>query len=193
MLRRIYDWVMRLAHHRHAAWALAVVSFTESSFFPIPPDAMLIPMVLADRQKAWRYATICTIASVMGAFLGYWIGHALYESVGKAIIAFYGAGAKVDALIDQFNHWGFWIILGKGLTPIPFKIVTIACGIAGFDLFHFFIACVITRGARFFLVAALLYRFGEPVRDFIERRLTLVTTTFLVLLVGGFIAIAHFG
>jgi membrane protein YqaA with SNARE-associated domain len=193
VLRRFYDWVMRLAHHRHAAWALAAVSFTESSFFPIPPDAMLIPMVLADRKKAWRYAAICTLASVVGAFLGYWIGHALYESVGKPIIAFYGAGSKVDSLIDQFNRWGFWIILGKGLTPIPFKIVTIACGIAAFNLWQFFIACVITRAARFFLVAALLYRYGEPIRDFIERRLTLVTMAFLVLLVGGFIAIAHFG
>lgn len=193
MLRRLYDWVMRLAHHRHALWALAAVSFTESSFFPIPPDAMLIPMVLADRRKAWLYAAVCTVASVLGAFLGYWIGHALYESVGKSIIAFYGAGARVQDLIDQFNRYGFWIILGKGLTPIPFKIVTIACGIAGFSLGPFFIACVVTRGARFFIVAALLYRYGEPIRDFIERRLTLVTTAFLVLLVGGFLAITYFG
>ena len=193
MLRRLYDWVMRLAHHRHATWALAAVSFAESSFFPIPPDAMLVPMVLADRRKAWLYAGICTLASVLGAFLGYWIGHALYESVGRPIIEFYGAAAKVEHLIQQFNEWGFWIILGKGLTPIPFKIVTIACGIAGFNLGQFFIACVLTRGARFFLVAALLYRFGEPIRDFIERRLTLVTMGFLVLLVGGFIVIAHFG
>jgi membrane protein YqaA with SNARE-associated domain len=184
---------MWLAHHRHATWALAAVSFAESSFFPIPPDVMLIPMVLADRRRAWRIAGVCTLASVAGAFLGYWIGHALYESVGRPIVEFYGAGARVQALIDQFNRWGFWIILGKGLTPIPFKIVTIACGMAGFSLGPFFVACVITRGARFFLVAALLYRYGEPIRDFIERRLTLVTSAFLVLLVGGFVALTYFG
>jgi membrane protein YqaA with SNARE-associated domain len=193
VLRRLYDWVMRLAHHRRALWALAAISFAESSFFPIPPDVMLIPMVLADRRKAWLYAGVCTLASVAGAFLGYWIGHALYESVGRPIIEFYGAGARVQALIDQFNRWGFWIILGKGLTPIPFKIVTIACGMAGFNPGLFFIACVITRGARFFLVAALLHRYGEPIRDFIERRLTLVTSAFLVLLVGGFVALTYFG
>ncbi len=193
VLRRLYDWVMRLAHHRHAAWALAAVSFTESSFFPIPPDAMLIPMVLADRKKAWRYAAICTLASVIGAFLGYWIGHALYETVGRPIIEFYGAGAKVEALIDQFNRWGFWIILGKGLTPIPFKIVTIASGVAGFALTPFILASIVTRGFRFFLVAGLLYFFGEPIRDFIERRLTLVTTAFIILVIGGFVVLKYLG
>jgi membrane protein YqaA with SNARE-associated domain len=193
VLRRFYDRVMRLAHHRHAAWALFAVSFAESSFFPIPPDVMLIPMVLADRRKAFLYAGICTLASVLGAFLGYWIGYALYETVGRSIIAFYGAGARVQGLIDQFNEIGFWIILGKGLTPIPFKLVTIACGIARFDLTQFAIACVITRGFRFFLEAGLLYRYGQPIQDFIERRLTLVTSGFLVLLIGGFVALKYLG
>ena len=193
MLRRIYDWVMRLAHHRHAAWALFAVSFTESSFFPIPPDAMLIPMVLADRRKAWFYAAVCTVASILGALLGYWIGHALYETVGKPIIAFYHLDAAVQHFMDQFNEYGLWIILIKGLTPIPYKIVTIASGVAGFALTPFLLASIVTRGFRFFLVAGLLYFFGEPIRDFIERRLTLVTTVFIILVVGGFVALKYLG
>jgi len=189
----MYDWVMRLAHHRYAAWALFAVSFAESSFFPIPPDAMLIPMVLADRRKAWFYALVCTVASVLGALLGYWIGHALYESVGQRIVAFYGLQPKIQAFIDGFNRWGLWIILIKGLTPIPYKLVTIASGIAGFALVPFILASIVTRGFRFFLVAALLYRFGAPIRDFIERRLTLVTTGFVVLVAGGFLVLKYLG
>jgi membrane protein YqaA with SNARE-associated domain len=184
---------MRLAHHRHAAWALFAVSFAESSFFPIPPDAMLIPMVLADRRKAWLYAAVCTLASVLGALLGYWIGHALYETVGKPIIAFYHLDQQVQAFIDSFNKYGTWIILIKGMTPIPYKLVTIASGVAGFALTPFILASIVTRGFRFFLVAGLLYRFGEPIRDFIERRLTLVTTLFVVLVVGGFIVLKYLG
>jgi membrane protein YqaA with SNARE-associated domain len=193
VLRRIYDWVMRLAHHRHAAWALFAVSFAESSFFPVPPDAMLIPMVLADRRRAWRYAAICTLASVLGALLGYWIGHALYESVGRPIIDFYGLGPRMQTYIDGFNRYGLWIILIKGLTPIPYKLITIASGIAGFALVPFILASILTRGIRFFLVAGLLYRYGEPIRDFIERRLTLVTTAFLVLVVLGFVVLKYLG
>jgi membrane protein YqaA with SNARE-associated domain len=184
---------MNLAHHRHAAWALFAVSFAESSFFPIPPDAMLIPMVLADRRKAWFYAGICTLASVLGALLGYWIGHALYATVGKEIIAFYGLQARIQAFIDGFNKWGLWIILIKGLTPIPYKLVTIASGIAGFALVPFILASIVTRGFRFFLVAGLLYRFGAPIRDFIERRLTLVTTAFILLVVAGFVVLKYLG
>jgi len=184
---------MRLAHHPRAAWALFAVSFAESSFFPIPPDAMLIPMVLADRRKAWFYALICTIASVLGALLGYWIGHALYETVGKPIIAFYHLDQQVQGFIDQFNEYGLWIILIKGLTPIPYKLVTIASGVAGFALVPFVLASIVTRGFRFFLVAGLLYFFGAPIRDFIERRLTLVTTLFIVLVVGGFVALKYLG
>lgn len=193
MLRRIYDWVMRLAHHPRAAWALFAVSFAESSFFPIPPDAMLIPMVLADRRKAWFYALLCTVASVLGALLGYWIGHALYEGIGKPIIAFYHLEAAMQGFIADFNEYGTEIILVKGLTPIPYKLVTIACGVAGFALTPFILASIVTRGFRFFLVAGLLYFFGEPIRDFIERRLTLVTTVFIVLVIGGFVALKYLG
>lgn len=193
MLRRIYDWVMRLAHHPRAAWALFAVSFAESSFFPIPPDAMLIPMVLADRRKAWFYALICTIASVLGALLGYWIGHALYETIGKPIIGFYHLETAMQGFIDDFNTYGTEIILIKGLTPIPYKLVTIASGVAGFALTPFILASIVTRGFRFFLVAGLLYFFGETIRDFIERRLTLITTAFVILVVGGFVALKYLG
>jgi membrane protein YqaA with SNARE-associated domain len=184
---------MRLAHHPRAAWALFAVSFAESSFFPIPPDAMLIPMVLADRRKAWFYALICTTASVLGALLGYWIGFTLYETIGKPIITFYHLDEAMQGFIDDFNKYGLWIILIKGLTPIPYKLVTIASGVAGFALTPFILASIVTRGFRFFLVAGLLYFFGEPIRDFIERRLTLVTTVFIVLVVGGFVALKYLG
>lgn len=193
MLRRLYDWVMNLAHHRRALWALAAVSFTESSFFPIPPDALLIPMVLADRKKAWLYAGVCTAASVVGALLGYWIGYEFYATVGQKIVAAYGMEAKVEEFIAAFNEYGLWIILIKGLTPIPYKIVTIACGIAHFALAPFVLASILTRGFRFFLVAALLYRFGQPIRDFIEKRLTLVTTAFVAIVIAGFVALKYIG
>jgi membrane protein YqaA with SNARE-associated domain len=193
VLRKFYDWVMNLAHHRQALWALAAVSFAESSFFPIPPDAMLIPMVLADRKKAWLYAGVCTAASVAGALLGYWIGYELYATVGQWIIKTYGVEAKVQESITAFNEYGLWIILIKGLTPIPYKIVTIASGIAHFALAPFILASIVTRGCRFFLVAALLYRFGQPIRDFIEKRLTLVTTAFVAIVIGGFVALKYIG
>ena len=193
MLRRFYDWVMSLAHHRQALWALAAVSFAESSFFPIPPDALLIPMVLADRRKAWLYAGVCTVASVLGALLGYWIGYEFYATLGQQIIAAYGLEAKVQDFIAAFNEYGLWIILIKGLTPIPYKIVTVASGIAHFSLAPFVLASIVTRGFRFFLVAGLLHRFGQPIQDFIERRLTLVTTAFLAIVIGGFVALKYIG
>jgi membrane protein YqaA with SNARE-associated domain len=169
---------------------LAVVAFAESSFFPIPPDPMLIPMVLANPRRAWTFATICTIASVLGGILGYYIGHAL-EPLGARILAFYGHDEAMPEFQAMFAEWGLWIILIKGFTPIPYKVVTIASGMAGFDLRAFVIASVATRGARFFLIATLLHFFGEPVRGFIERRLTLVTTIFVLLLVVGFVALNY--
>lgn len=188
MLRRLYDWIMRLAESPRAFWALALVSFVESSFFPIPPDPMLIPMVLANRKKAWLFAATATVASVLGGIGGYYIGHSL-EALGQTILTFYGYGTAMADFQKMFAEWGLWIILIKGLTPIPYKFVTIASGMADFDLKIFILASIATRGARFFLIATLLYFFGEPVRDFIEKRLTLVTTLFFVLLVGGFIAL----
>lgn len=179
---------MRLAESPKALWALAAVSFTESSFFPIPPDPMLVPMVLANRRRAFTFATVCTVASVFGGILGYYIGYSL-EGLGAAILAFYGHPEAMREFQHMFAEWGLWIILVKGATPIPYKFVTIASGMAAFDLKIFIAASVATRGARFFVVAGLLYIYGEPVRAFIERRLTLVTTLFVVALVGGFVAL----
>jgi membrane protein YqaA with SNARE-associated domain len=167
--------------------ALAAVSFAESSFFPVPPDVVLVPMCLARPEKARSYALVCTIASVLGGLLGYAIGALLYDTLGKWLISIYGYGDSVEAFRSAYAQWGAWIILIKGLTPIPYKVVTIASGFAGYDLFMFTLLSLITRGARFFLVAELLRHYGEPIRDFIEERLTLVTTGFLGIVIGGFI------
>jgi membrane protein YqaA with SNARE-associated domain len=182
---------MRTAAHEKAPHALFWVSFAESSFFPIPPDVMLIPMVLAQRAKAWLYAAVATVASVLGGIAGYAIGYFLYETLGRWLIAAYGLGPQFEAYRAAYNEWGLWIILIKGMTPIPYKIVTIASGAAAFDFWVFLAASIVTRGARFFLVAGLLYWLGEPIREFIERRLTLVMTTFLVALVGGFVVVRY--
>jgi membrane protein YqaA with SNARE-associated domain len=191
VLRQAYDWTLRLAAHERAEWALAAVSFIESSVFPIPPDVLLAPMVLADRRRAWRLATIATISSVIGGFLGYAIGYFLFETVGKPILEFYHVMDKYDALKHSFDQYGAWIIIAKGMTPIPFKFLTITSGALHFDLFTFTVASVLSRGVRFFLVAGLLWAFGPPIRKFVEERLALVTTLCLVLLVGGFVAIKY--
>lgn len=189
MMRRLYDWMMRLAAGPGAPHALFWVSFVESSFFPIPPDLMLIPMVLANRAKAWAYATLATVGSVVGGVLGYAIGYYVFEAVGLPILKMYGKAESFSQFTQLFNDWGVWIIIIKGMTPIPYKILTIAAGVAHMALVPFMVASVIARAMRFYLVAGLLYWFGEPIREFIERRLTLVTTVFVVLLVGGFVAV----
>jgi membrane protein YqaA with SNARE-associated domain len=191
MFQRLYDWTMSLAGHRRAMPALAAVSFAESSIFPIPPDAMLVPMVLADRDRAWRMAGVCTVASVLGGILGYAIGYFLFEAVGRPIVEFYGYQDAFQRFAEAYNEWGLWIILIKGLTPIPYKLVTIASGVAHFDPVVFLLASIATRGARFFLVAALLRRFGPPIRSFVEKNLTAVATTALVMIVGGFVAVKY--
>ena len=191
MLRALYNWTMSFAAHRNAKWALAGVSFTESSFFPIPPDVLLVPMVLANRDKAWQFAGICTIASVIGGILGYAIGALLYDTVGAWLMNLYGYTDKLEQFRQSYVEWGAWIILIKGLTPIPYKIVTIASGFAGYDLAWFVVLSVITRAARFYMVAALLYYYGEPVRGFIEKRLELVMAAFAIILVGGFVVVRY--
>ena len=186
MLRRLYDRVLALSASPRAPLWLAMVSFTESSFFPTPPDPLLLLMGLARPARAYRFALICTLASVAGGALGYLIGYALYDQVAAPLIRFYHYEAAAAALVRTFNTYGFWFILLKGLLPIPYKIVTIASGLAHYDFALFILASVITRGARFFLVAALLRRYGDAVRDFIERRLMLVTTVTALGIVGGF-------
>lgn len=191
MLRRLYDWTMTQAAGPHATRALAVVSFLESSIFPIPPDAMLVPMVLAEPRRAWHIALVATIASVLGGLAGYAIGYFLFETLGEWIIRVYGLGDKFEEFRHTWNEWGVWIILIKGLTPIPYKLVTIASGLANFNVAIFILASILTRGARFFLVAALLRQFGTPIRTFIEERLTLVTTSFAGLIVVGFLVLRY--
>ena len=191
MLRGLYDKVVELSKGRHALTALAAVSFAESSFFPVPPDVILVPMALANPEKARLYALVCTVASVLGGILGYFIGAFLYDTLGKWLISLYGYGDSVEAFRAAYAEWGSWIILIKGMTPIPYKIVTITSGFAGYDFFMFVLLSVITRGARFFIEAELLRYYGEPIREFIEKRLTLVTTGFLAAIVGGFVIIKY--
>ncbi len=191
MLRRLYDWVIALAGTRQATWAMALVSFVESSVFPIPPDVMLVPMCLANRRKALFYATVCTLASVAGGFLGYAIGYYLWEAIGTWVIQTYGLATKFDEFQQAFAEYGWWIIIIKGMTPIPYKLITIASGVAHFPLLAFTIASILSRAMRFFLIAGLLYYFGEPIRAFIEKYLTLLTTVFAVLLVGGFVLLRY--
>lgn len=182
---------MRQAGSPHAMRGLGVVSFLESSVFPIPPDVMIVPMVLARPQDAWRIAAVATAASVVGGLAGYAIGYFLLETVGQWIIELYGLADKVAAYQQAYDRWGLWIILIKGLTPIPYKLVTIASGMAHFSLPVFVLASVLTRGARFFMVAALLRWYGPPIRDFIEARLTLVTSVFAALIVLGFLSLRY--
>jgi membrane protein YqaA with SNARE-associated domain len=189
MLHRLYARTLALASSPRALWWLAAIAFAESSFFPIPPDTLLIPMALARPDKAWRFAFVCTVASVIGGALGYFIGYALFDQLARPVIALYGYAARFDAYQAMYAEWGLWIILIKGVTPIPYKIVTIASGAAHFNFGVFMAASVVTRGARFFLVATLLHFYGEAVRDFIERRLTLVTTGIAVGIVGGFLVL----
>jgi membrane protein YqaA with SNARE-associated domain len=189
MLRRMYQRVMALAASPNAAWWLALIAFAEASFFPIPPDALLVPMALAKPRAAWRFAAICTVASVAGGALGYLIGFAVFDQVAQPILRVYGYGAAYAAFQAKFQEYGLWIILIKGLTPIPYKIVTIAAGAARFDFGLFMLASVLTRGVRFFLVATLLHFYGDAVRVFIEKRLTLVTSALAVGVVGGFVAL----
>ena len=189
MLQRTYRGVLALAASPRAPWWLAAVAFAESSFFPIPPDALLIPMALARPHRAWRLAVICTLASVAGGALGYLIGYALFDQLAQPLLRAYHYEAAFARFQHTYAQWGLWVILVKGLTPIPYKIVTIASGAAHFDFALFMAASAVTRGLRFFLVAALIRRFGEPVRDFIERRLTLVTSAVAAAIVGGFLAL----
>lgn len=191
VLQRLYAWTMRQAAGPHAERALAVISFLESSIFPVPPDAMLVPMVLARPHAAWRLALICTAASVVGGLFGYLIGYALLETLGEWIIGLYGLEGKLAEFQASYARWGLSIILLKGLTPIPFKLVTIASGMAHFNLALFVLASILTRGARFFIVAGLLRSYGQPIRAFIERRLTLVTSAFAGLVVLGFISLRY--
>ena len=191
MLRSLYDKVLAAAAHRHAERWLALVSFLESSVFPIPPDVMIVPMVLADRTKWLRIAAVCTIASVFGGLAGYAVGLFLFDTLGQALLDFYGYGEKFTSFTDRYNEWGAWIVFGAGVTPFPYKVITIASGVTQLDLFVFVVASVLARSLRFFIVAGLLWKFGAPIRGFIERYLGPLTILFFVLLIGGFVLLKY--
>lgn len=189
MIRKLYDWTMGLAQTRHALWALAVVAFVESSFFPIPPDILMIPMILARPQRAFLIAGVATLASVLGGMFGYLIGYGLMDVIGRPVLEFYGKTGDFDTLADRFNELGVWAVLVAGVTPFPYKVITIFSGATGLNVLQFTLVSILARGLRFFVVAALLWRFGPPVRDFIERRLGLVFTLFVAALIAGFAAV----
>ncbi|HDZ74076.1 MAG TPA: DedA family protein [Aurantimonas coralicida] len=191
MLRRLYDWVMSLAATRHAERALAAVSFIESSVFPIPPDVLLIPMVIAERAKWFRIALVCTVASVLGAFLGYAIGALFFDLVGRPILELYGKADAFAELTARYNSWGGWAVLFAAMTPFPYKVLTIFSGVTGLNLVTFTVVSIIGRGVRFFLVAWLLNRYGAPIKGFIENNLGMLFTLFMVLLVGGFVVLRY--
>ena len=186
MLRSLYDWTISLAASRHAMWALAIVAFVESSVFPIPPDLLMIPMIIARPSRAFQIAALCTICSVLGGLLGYWIGAVLFESVGQPVLAFYGKEEYFGAFAERYNAYGAWAVLIAGVTPFPYKVITILSGSTGLNLGVFIVASIVARGLRFFVVAALLWKFGAPIREFIEKRLGLMFTLFVILLAGGF-------
>ncbi|GIK98252.1 MAG: cytochrome b561 [Alphaproteobacteria bacterium] len=191
VLQRLYDWTMGLAGHRHALPVLAAISFIESSIFPIPPDVLLIPMVLAARERAWLIAAVCTVASVAGGYAGYAIGYFLYEALGQPILEFYGALGQFAEFRGLYNEWGAWIVGMAGFTPFPYKVITIASGVTQLDPTTFGIASALSRGARFFLVAALLWRFGEPIRRFVEANLPTLAWLFFALVLAGFLSVRY--
>lgn len=186
MLRRLYDWTLSLAQSPHALWALAIVAFIESSFFPIPPDVLMIPMIIARPSKAFLIAGVATVASVLGGIFGYYIGYGLFEAVGQPILDFYGKAEYFEEFAQKYNDMGAWAVLVAGVTPFPFKVITIASGVTQLSFPVFVISAIAARALRFFIVATLLWKFGEPIRDFIEKRLGLMFIIFCVLLIGGF-------
>lgn len=191
MVQSVYDWMLRMAESPYAMYFLAMVAFIESSFFPIPPDIMIIPMVLAMPDKAWKIASIATVASVLGGCFGYGIGVFGYELIAKPILEFYGYMHQFDVFQSYYHEWGAWIVFGAGITPFPYKVITIASGVVDLNLWVFSLASVLSRGMRFFLVAWLLKKYGEPMKDFIEKNLGKLSVLFLILLIGGFYSIKY--
>lgn len=191
MIQRTYDWVMSFSARPNAVWALVIISFIESSIFPIPPDVLLIPMVFAARTRWLGLAMACTIASVLGGLAGYAIGYFLYDGIGRPLLEFYGYGAKFADFQQRYNEFGAWIVFIAGTTPFPYKVITIASGVTQLDLTTFTTASVLARGLRFFIVAGLLYWLGPPIKEFIEKRLGIMFTLFVIMLVGGFVVLKY--
>ena len=191
MIRALYNWTLGLAQSRHALWALALVAFIESSVFPIPPDILMIPMIIAAPRRAFTIAFVATVASVLGGAFGYYIGAALFDQVGLPVLEFYGKTESFGSFQARYNDYGAWAVLIAGVTPFPYKVITILSGATHLSFPVFMLASVVARGLRFFLIAALLYKFGAPIRDFIERRLGLMFTLAVVILIAGFAAVRY--
>ncbi|MEM9969009.1 MAG: YqaA family protein [Pseudomonadota bacterium] len=191
MIRHLYDWTLNLAHHPRALWALAMIAFIESSFFPIPPDILMIPMIIAQPNRAFVIATIALVASVLGGVLGYVIGAFAFETLGQPILAAQGKADAMSEFSTRFNDFGFWAVLTAGITPFPYKVITIMSGWTGMPIGTFVFTSILARGLRFFIIAALLWRFGAPIRDFIERRLGIMFTLVILLLFAGFFAVRY--
>ncbi len=191
MIQRLYDWTLSLAQHRHALWALAIVAFIESSVFPIPPDIIMLPMILARPNRAWLIAGVALIASVLGGILGYAIGALAFESIGQPILTAMGKADAMAEFSHRFNDMGFWAVLVAGITPFPYKVITIMSGWTGMPIATFITTSILARGLRFFILAGLLWHFGAPIKDFIERRLGLMFTLAVTLLIGGFALVKY--
>ena len=191
MIRRLYDWTISMAAHPRALWVLAFVSFIESSVFPIPPDILMIPMIIAAPSRAFLIAFVCMVASVAGGVAGYLIGMFVFEAIGQPVLEFYGKADSVAEFNARFNEWGAWAVLVAGITPFPYKVITIMSGWTGLNIWVFIVSSIVARGFRFFILAALLWKFGAPIRTFIEKYLGLLFTLFVVLLFGGFYALRY--
>ncbi|MEM8631600.1 MAG: YqaA family protein [Pseudomonadota bacterium] len=191
MIRALYDWTLRLAEHPHAMWALAIIAFAESSVFPIPPDVLMIPMIVARPSKAFVIATVALVASVLGGIFGYFIGAVLYEQVGEPVLIALGKADYFAEFQQLYTEWGIWVVLTAGVTPFPYKVITILSGATALPLGVFIATSIVARGLRFFLVAGLLWKFGDPIREFVEKRLGLMFTLFIVLLLGGFLVVGY--
>lgn len=192
--RRLYDWVLHWAYTPYAMPALFVLAFAESSFFPIPPDVMLLPLCLGEPRRAFRFAGWCSLASVLGGIAGYWMGYGLWN-VGLRELAFDwipGFGpAQFDRVQALYEQWNFWVVFTAGFSPLPYKVFTITAGVFGVNFPLFVLASVVSRSARFYIEAFLLRRYGQPVRAFVEKRLGLLALLFCVLLIGGFVAVKY--
>ena len=189
MIRGLYNWTMQLGQSRYALWALALIAFLESSAFPIPPDALIIPMIIALPQRAFLIAAVATVFSVLGGVFGYYIGAVLFDTIGQPLLDFYGKAEQFEHFSDTYNEYGAWAVLVAGITPFPYKVITILSGSTNLDFGVFMLSSVLARAFRFFVIAALLWKFGVPIRNFIEKRLGLVFTVALGLLLGGFVLV----
>ena len=192
LLRSLYNWTLKKAEHKYSSWILSIVSFSESSFFPIPPDVLLIPMIIAKRTKAWTYALICTLSSVIGGVAGYVIGFFLFNSIGILIVEFYHLSNSFNTFENYYKEYGIIIVLGAGFTPFPFKFITIASGVFSLNIFLFILTAFIARGLRFYLLACLLFIFGEKIKILIDKYFNILAVLFFILLLGSFMLIKLF-